>query len=163
MCRPEQRRGEANCRGLQGPAAPRYLSKSHKGLNIIFQLPRLRQGPLNNHLLVLRGVDGTGGIYLPDDFANDLEKRGRERGLGKPSGKSEKNKAPAVTSGGEAMASCLSSIRGQEEAFLCGPLWGMSGELEFGEYCGQVSSTVGLAMSCATSASHSASQNRSLC
>lgn len=29
------------------------------------------------------------------------------------------------------MASCLSSMRGQEEAFLCGPLWGMSGELDW--------------------------------
>lgn len=86
---------------------PWYLSKFHKGLNICFQIPRVCQGTLDNHLLMLLGVDGTRRVYLPDDFANDLEREGKRRRDGQVVRTTfEKNRAPAEAPGGEAMASC---------------------------------------------------------
>lgn len=65
---------------------PRYLSKFHKGLNIRFQIPRVCQGSLNNHLLMLLGAYGTRRVYLPDDFTNDLERGEEKEELVKSSG-----------------------------------------------------------------------------
>lgn len=73
-------------RGGGRAAAPLYLSELHKGLNVRFQIPRVCQGSHNNHLLLLLGVDGARRVHLPNNFANDLEKRGRGGGLVKRSG-----------------------------------------------------------------------------
>lgn len=56
---------------------PQYLDVSHKVININFHLPRIFRGPLDNHLFVLPGVIATRRLYLPNNFADDLEKRGR--------------------------------------------------------------------------------------
>lgn len=69
--------GRSEERGPRRLWPPRYLDVLHKVININGHLPRIFRGPLDNHLLALLGVIGTGRLYLPDHFADDLEKRGQ--------------------------------------------------------------------------------------
>lgn len=55
-----QEPGHLEERGPQRPRPLQYLDVFYKVINISFQLPRVFRGPLNNHLLVLLGVIGTG-------------------------------------------------------------------------------------------------------
>lgn len=51
--------GHSEERAPQRLRPPQYLDVLHKVINVNFHLPRIFQGPLNNHLLVLPGVIGT--------------------------------------------------------------------------------------------------------
>lgn len=59
-----------------------YLGVSHKVINIGLHLTRVLQGPPRNHLLGLLGAIGSGWIDVENDFASDLQKRGRAEGAG---------------------------------------------------------------------------------
>lgn len=78
---------------------PQYLDVSHKVININFHLPRIFRGPLDNHLLVLLGVITTRRLYLPNNFADDLEKRGWRERAGEAGRTLEKSGFPGMKLG----------------------------------------------------------------
>ena len=83
-CRGQQksRAGPSEERGPGRLQLGQYLGVSHKVINIGLHLTRVLQGPLRNHLLVLLGVIGSGWVDVEDNFANDLQQRGRGEGAG---------------------------------------------------------------------------------
>ena len=96
----------------------------HKGINISFHLTGVLQGPLSNHLLELLGVIGTGRVYLPNDFANDLEKRRKgQKAHEAMETEAEKSRSPAMRSGGQAaFVLRRPSSSGQEQGLVSRPL-----------------------------------------
>lgn len=113
--------GALTHRASQRLQLPQYLGEFHKGISISVHLTGVLQGPLSNHLFVLLGVIGTGRVYLPNNFANDLEKRKKGRKAHEAIETAVEDQVRDNEIGGGSLCLGLPSSSGQEQGLLSRP------------------------------------------